>query len=85
MTDIKEMRALHEGFVQKRTWHKIKWIKGKHAGKIDLFTEEDLQDHKDSVEIIETFKTDKCATGVSYDFGSTPQAKIDEWIKNNKK
>ena len=85
MTDIEEMRALHDGFVQKRTWYKVKWVSGKHAGKADLFTDEDLQEHRNSVEIVETFKTDKCTTGVSYGFGCTPEEKIDQWITNNKK
>ena len=80
-----DLPAEHFGLTQTRTWHKVKWISGKHAGKADLFTDEDLQEHKDSVEIMETFKTDKCTTGVSYSFGCTSEEKIDQWITNNKK
>ncbi len=80
-----EMKSLHDGFVQKRTWHKIKWLKGQHKGKFDLFDDDDLQKHRDSVQIIETFKTDMCSAGVSMDFGRTPEEKIDKWIKENKR
>ncbi len=84
-----EMKALHNGFVQKRTWHKIKWLRNlpnkNYAGKFDLFTDEDLERYKEFVEVIETFKTDKCATGVSYDFGMTSKEKINEWIRSNRK
>ncbi|MBS3050784.1 MAG: hypothetical protein J4400_01410 [Candidatus Aenigmarchaeota archaeon] len=83
MTD--DMHALHEGSVQKRTWHKIKWTKGAHAGRYDIFDDEDLAKNKNDVEIIETFKTDMCAAGVSMEFGRTPEDKIDKWIKENKR
>lgn len=83
MTD--NIHALHEGFVQKRTWHKIKWISGIHKGKFDLFDGDDLEKYRDSVQIIETFKTDMCSAGVSMDFGRIPEEKIDRWIKENKR
>lgn len=79
------MKALHEGFVQKRTWHKVTWTKGKHAGKYDIFDDEDLNKYKDSIRIIETFKTDMCSAGVSMEFGRTTEDKIDKWIKENKR
>lgn len=74
----------HTGFMQKRTWHKIKWIKGKHEGRFDIFDDEDLEKYKNGVEVIETFKTDLCTTGVSMEFGKTSKEKIDEWIRENK-
>ena len=79
------MRALHEGFVKKRTWHKIKWTKGEHKDKFDIFDDDDLSKNKDVVEIIETFRTEMCSTGVSYGFGKSSQDKIDNWIKENRK
>ena len=82
---MNEMQAKHKGFVEKRTWYKIKWTKGKHEGKFDIFDDEDLKKNKDSVKIIKTFHTEKCATGVSFDFGSTPEEQIDKWIKENKR
>jgi len=81
----KEMQAKHAGFVNKRVWHKVRWTKGPHLGRFDLFTDEDLAEHKDSVEVIETVKADMCASGVSYAFGMTPEEKIDEWILQNRK
>ncbi|MBI2138685.1 hypothetical protein HYU13_03795 [Candidatus Woesearchaeota archaeon] len=78
----------HMGFVQKRTWHKIKWLKNpakmRVEGKFDIFDDEDLAKYKDFVEVIETFRTDMCATGVGYDFGKTDEGKIDAWIRENK-
>ncbi len=82
---MNEMQARHKGFVEKRTWHKIKWIKGRHEGRFDIFDDEDLKKNKDSVEIIETFQTEKCATGVSYDFGRTSEDQINEWVKENRR
>ena len=81
----KEMQAKHAGFVNKRTWHKVRWIKGQHNGRFDLFTDEDLAENKGSVEIIETISVDMCASGVSYAFGMTDEEKIDGWIKENKR
>ena len=85
MTDINDMKALHEGYVQKRTWHKIRWTSGKHTGGYDIFDDEDLAKNRDSVEVVETFKTDMCSAGVSMDFGRTNEEKIDKWIKENKR
>ena len=75
----------HMGFVQKRTWHKIKWIKGENEGKIDLFDDEDLVKYRDFVKVLETFKTDMCTTGVAFGFGRTSEDQIDKWIKENKR
>ena len=83
--DNKEIRALHDGFVQKRTWHRVRWISGKHIGKFDVFTDEDLEENKAFVDVIETFKTDMCTSGPSYAFGITSEEKILEWIKGNKR
>ena len=82
---MNDMQARHKGYVEKRTWHKIKWTKGQHEGKFDIFDDEDLAKHKNDVQIVETFQADKCATGVSFDFGGTPEEKIDKWIKENKR
>ena len=82
---MNEMQAKHAGFVNKRTWHKVRWIKGRHEGKFDLFTDEDLAENKDSVEVVETVRADMCASGISYAFGMTPEEKIDEWIRQNRK
>ena len=81
---MNEIRAKHEGFVQKRTWHKIKWTRGDHAGKFDVFDDDDLAKYKDFVEVVETFKTDLCATGVSYAFGRTSEEQINKWIRENR-
>lgn len=74
----------HMGFVQKRTWHKIKWTNGQHAGKFDIFDDDDMKKHKGEVEIVETFRTDMCAAGVSYAFGKTSEETIDTWIRENR-
>lgn len=79
------MKALHDGFVQKRTWHKIRWISGPYTGSFDIFDDDDLAKNKGSVEIIETFRTDMCAAGVSMNFGRTGEDKIDAWIRENKR
>ncbi|HLC76828.1 MAG TPA: hypothetical protein VJH04_01350 [archaeon] len=85
MADFKEMQASHKGFVEKRTWHKIKWTTGDHKGKFDLFDDEDLAKHKDSVHVVETFKTDMCTTGVTFGFGRTSEEHVDKWIRENKR
>lgn len=82
---MNEMQARHKGFVEKRTWHKVKWTKGQYEGKFDIFDDEDLKKNKDSVEVIETFQTEKCATGVPFGFGRTSKDQIDKWIKENKR
>ena len=79
------MKSLHEGFVQKRTWHKIRWISGKHMGCFDIFDEQDLEKNKSDVEVIETFRTDLCAAGVSMEFGRTREENIDSWIRENRR
>jgi len=75
----------HDGFVQKRTWHKIRWTAGIHKGKYDIFDDEDLEKNRNDVDVMETFRTDMCAAGVSMDFGKTPEDKIDGWIKENRR
>ena len=86
---MNEMQAKHAGFVEKRIWHKIRWVKnppGKNfEGRSDIFDDEDLKKYKEFASVIETFKTDKCATGVSMDFGRTNEENIDEWIRNNRR
>ncbi len=78
----------HMGFVQKRTWHKIKWLtnppKMQVEGKFDIFDDDDLAKYGGFVEVVEAFKTDMCAAGVSMEFGKTPLEKIDEWIRENR-
>lgn len=89
MADIEEMRALHDGFVQKREWHKIKWLKNppnmQVEGKLDIFDGEDLAKYRDFVEVMETFRTDMCATGLAFGFGKSSLEEIDAWIKENKR
>lgn len=75
----------HMGFVQKKTWHKIKWVKGEHEGMFDIFDDEDLTKYKDSIEVVETFETDLCAAGVAMEFGKTSEDKIDAWVRENKR
>ena len=82
---MNEMQAKHKGYVEKRTWHKIRWTKGEHNGKADIFDDDDLKKHRDSVQLIETFKTEMCATGVSFDFGKTSEENIDKWIRENRR
>jgi hypothetical protein len=82
---MNEIKARHNGFFESRTWHKVRWKKGKHEGKFDLFTDEDLEKHNDEVNVITAFKTEKCATGVPFSFGKTTEQQIDEWININKR
>lgn len=77
----------HRGFVDKRTWYKVKWIKNppseKLEGKIDLVREEDFAEIKRFVEILESVRTEKCAAGICLGYGKTSEKEIDMWIREN--
>ena len=85
--------AEHKGFIEKRLWHKVRWVDNPHpgdakwdniAGKTDLMMDEDLKNYKDSVEILDSVKTEKCETGLAIRFGVTNESGIDNWIKRHK-
>lgn len=92
MNMIPDMPAEHRGFVEKRAWHKIRWVKNPYPGrseweyiegKFDLMTDEDLENFRNFVEVIKTIGVPKCETGLSLRFGATSEDEIDAWIKNH--
>ncbi len=82
---MEEMKARHKGFFESRTWHKILWKTVANKGKFDLFTDEDLEKYGNEVNVIATFRTEKCSTGVPFSFGKSTEEQIDDWIKKNKR
>ncbi len=85
--------AEHKGFVEKRKWYKVRWLKNPHPdnpgwkgieGKADMMMEEDYDNFKQFVDVLDTIVTAKCNTAPGLRFGATPEEVIDKWVAENK-
>ena len=86
------MPSDHKGFTEKRRWYKIRWTKNPHPdrkewnnieGKTDLMMQEDYDNYKDCVEIMETVTVPMCTTAPVLRFGTITDDAINDWIKTN--
>lgn len=83
--------AEHKGFVEKRKWYKVRWIKqppgeANHLiGKTDLLMDIQYEEYKDYVEVLSEMHVPKCNAGLPLGFGKHSEAAIDKWIEENTK